>query len=199
MRASQPKTFLRCLVVSGVWHPHWKSKCYLSQLRSRSREGGEGGRDKPYCISRIMLLFRSSWLQTCVLHSISFLSPFVQASLHGDVSEDWSLFTSSPLAEDYGLDGMAVEESNALPFQSTGDVYIDFSGNELFPPSGECACLQLLTISILVIDSSLRISIAFHKVQPWLMNSPNRETWLQYSQQWRLYRLRRISTSINKV
>lgn len=85
--------------------------------------------------------------------------------MYGDVDEDWSLFSSSPPTEDYGLDGIAMEQGNTQPFQSTGGAYIDFLGNELFPPSGECACPQQSTTSILVIDSLLGRKFPFEQFQ----------------------------------
>ena len=110
-----------------------------------------------------MLLFRSTLLQASVLRSVLFVGPFMQVSSYEDAAGDWSLFIPSPPVEDDGLIGITVEDGNVPPFQSTGELYMDFSGNELFSPSGECVQVHPQQLyNGLVFNSSLRIETAIY-------------------------------------
>lgn len=115
-----------------------------------------------------MLLFRSSLLQASILRSVLFVGPFVQVSSYGDAGGDWSLFIPSSPVEDDGLVGITMEEGNVPPFQSTGDLYMDFSSNELFPPSGECVCPHQLYNGP-VFNSSLGIGISIYMFSHYIM------------------------------
>lgn len=65
---------------------------------------------------------------------------------------DWSLFPPFPSTQDYGLGGTAGEQASVPLFQSTGDDFMDFSGNDFLSPLGEL-CASPISHNILAFSS----------------------------------------------